>query len=122
MAETAKEHYREIFDRRTIGEVRTLAHIKRFLECLAGDAGFRRALSENVDNPRIVTARYGIEADPVGMLPLWHSSYRRFYRKPECKSWPLALTWREYMDEMVRHRNILRDQGNMSVVSPRFHA
>jgi len=119
---SAKEHYRQIFNRRTTGEVRTLAHIKRFLECLGGDVAFKSALSENVDNPRSVTARYGIEVDPMEMLPLWHSSYRKFYREPECASWPLAVTWREYMDEMVCHRDILRDQGNMSVASPRFHA
>ncbi|MBY5336896.1 hypothetical protein HFO99_23710 [Rhizobium leguminosarum] len=34
----------------------------------------------------------------------------------------MAVTWREYMDEMVRHRDILRDQGSMSVTYPRFHA
>ncbi|MBY3225947.1 radical SAM family RiPP maturation amino acid epimerase [Rhizobium laguerreae] len=118
---SASEHYRQIFNRRTPGEVRTLAHIKRFLECLAGDVAFKNALSENIDNPRSVTARCGIELDPMEMLPLWHSNYLKLYGKPECASWPLAVTWREYMDEMVRHRDMLRDQGNMSVASPRFH-
>ncbi|MBY2925995.1 radical SAM family RiPP maturation amino acid epimerase [Rhizobium leguminosarum] len=119
---SAKEHYRQIFNRRTPGEVRTLAHIKRFLECFLGDAGFRSALSENLDNPRSVAARYGIEVDPMEMLPLWHSNSLKYDRKPEGASWPLALAWREYIGEMVRNRDLLRDEGNMSVAAPRFHA
>ncbi|AHF88041.1 hypothetical protein RLEG3_02865 (plasmid) [Rhizobium leguminosarum bv. trifolii WSM1689] len=119
---SAKEHYRLIFDRRTPGEVRTLAHIKRFLECFLGDAAFKSALLENLDNPRTVAARYGIDVDPIEMLPLWHPNYLKFDREPERASWPLAVAWREYIGEMVRHRDLLRDEGNMSVAAPRFHA
>ncbi|TBE59174.1 radical SAM family RiPP maturation amino acid epimerase (plasmid) [Rhizobium beringeri] len=122
VAHSAKEHYRQIFDRRTPGEMRTLAHIKRFLECFLGDAGFRSALSENLDNPRTAAAGYGIEVDPMEMLPLWHPNYLKFDRKPERASWPLAVAWREYIGEMVHNRDLLRDEGNMSVAAPRFHA
>ncbi|MGY3333448.1 radical SAM family RiPP maturation amino acid epimerase [Mesorhizobium sp. USDA 4775] len=122
MTHTAAEHYRQIFDRRTPGQLRTLAHIKRFMERLVGDMAFRSALSENVDNPRTVTERYGIEVDPMEMLPLWRGSYLKYRFKPECASWPLAVMWGEYMREMLRHRDILRDEGEMSTVNPRFHA
>ena len=48
-----------------------MSHIKRFMERLAGDRKFRMALSVNLDAPRAVTERYGIEVDPMEMLPLW---------------------------------------------------
>ncbi|MGY4606480.1 hypothetical protein ACVW16_004892 [Bradyrhizobium sp. USDA 4474] len=72
MTNAATEHFRQIFDRRTPEQLRTLSHVKRFMERLAGDLDFRKALSENVDFPRVVTDRYGIEVDPMKMLPLWH--------------------------------------------------
>ncbi|TIV23377.1 MAG: radical SAM family RiPP maturation amino acid epimerase, partial [Mesorhizobium sp.] len=46
------ERWRQIFDRLTPKERRSLSHIKRFMERLAGDGKFRTALSENLDNPR----------------------------------------------------------------------
>ncbi|WP_245457453.1 radical SAM family RiPP maturation amino acid epimerase [Rhizobium leguminosarum] len=122
MTHSAKEDYRLIFARRTPEEVRTLAHIKRFLECYRGDTAFRIALSINLNNPHTVAALYGIEVDPMEMLPLWHPDYRKFYGKPECSSWPLAVTWLDYIAEMERNRDLLRDEGNMPVAAPRFHA
>jgi radical SAM family RiPP maturation amino acid epimerase len=122
MTSAATEHYRQIFDRRTPEQLHTLAHIKRFMERLVGDQEFRKALAENVDNPRSVTGRLGIEVDPMQMLPLWRSSYVKHRFKPECASWPLAVVWDEYMREMLQHRDMLRDEGEMSAVNPRFHA
>ncbi|WP_440137743.1 hypothetical protein [Rhizobium leguminosarum] len=52
MVHSAKEHYRQIFNRRTTGEVRTLAHIKRFLECLGGDVQVPEEMIE-------MSTRYG---------------------------------------------------------------
>ncbi|WP_286295032.1 radical SAM family RiPP maturation amino acid epimerase [Aminobacter sp. SS-2016] len=116
------ERWRQIFDRRTPKERRSLSHIKRFMERLAGDGKFRTALSENLDNPRIVTARYGIEVDPMEMLPLWCGDYLKYRFKPESAPWPLAMMWDEYTREMLRHRDLLRGQGEMSTINPRFHA
>ncbi|MGZ2464574.1 hypothetical protein ACVJMZ_000098 [Sinorhizobium medicae] len=42
----AAEHYRKIFDRRTPQQLRTLAHIKRFMERLTGDLAFRAFINE----------------------------------------------------------------------------
>ncbi|AEH78184.1 radical SAM family RiPP maturation amino acid epimerase [Sinorhizobium meliloti] len=117
----AAEYYRKIFDRRTPKQLRTLAHIKRFMERLTGDLAFRTELNENLDNPRKVTERYGIDVDPLEMLPLWRRDYMNYRSKPECSSWPLAIIWYEYIDEMIRHRDILRDEGQMAMVAPRFH-
>lgn len=123
MTSVATEHYRRIFDRRTPEQLRTLAHIKRFMERLVGDKDFRAALADNVDDPKVVAERFGIDVDPMQMLPLWRGSHLRYRFKPEESApWPLAALWDEYMQEMLRHRDLLRDEGDMSAVSPRFHA
>ncbi|MEK9281125.1 radical SAM family RiPP maturation amino acid epimerase [Bradyrhizobium sp. ISRA442] len=122
MTHTATEHCRQIFDRRTPEQLRTLSHVKRFMERLAGDLQFRRALSENVDSPRAVTERYGIEVDPMKMLPLWRDRYLKHRFKPESTPWPLAMMWDEFICEMLRHRDLLREEGEMSTINPRFHA
>lgn len=122
MTSIATEHYRRIFDRRTPEQLRTLAHIKRFMERLVGDNGFRAALAEYVDSPKVVVERYGIGVDPMQMLPLWRSTHLHHRFKPDCAEWPLAVVWDEYMKEMLRHRDMLRDEGDMSVANPRFHA
>lgn len=121
MTSIATEHYRGIFDRRTPEQLRTLAHIKRFMERLVADSDFRAALAEHVDNPKVVTGRYGIDVDPAQMLPLWRSTYLHHRFKPERTEWPLAVLWDEYMKEMLRHRDLLRDEGDMSAANPRFH-
>lgn len=117
-----REHWQQIFDQRTPEERRTLPHVKRFMERLAGDRKFRTALSENLDAPRSVTERYGIEVDPMEMLPLWCGDYARHRFKPESAPWPLAMMWDDYMREMLRYRDMLRAEGEMSIVNPRFHA
>ncbi|MBB4188986.1 radical SAM family RiPP maturation amino acid epimerase [Sinorhizobium terangae] len=113
---------RHIFDLRTPEQRRKFSHVKRFMERLAGDMKFRFALSENVDAPRAVTQRYGIEVDPMEVLPLWHGDYLKYRFKAESAPWPPAMMWDEYMGEMLRYRDILREQGEMSMINPRFHA
>ena len=115
-------HYRRMFDRRTPAEIHTLAHIKRFMERLIGDHSFRIALAENLDDARPVLERHGIDVDPGEMLPLWHRAYLKYRNTPECSQWPLAVLWDEYMAEMLHHRDMLRDNGDMTSAQPRFHA
>lgn len=118
----ATSHYRQMFDRRSPQELKTLAHIKRFMERLVSDPGFREGLAAHIDNPSPLLAQHGIEVDAMQMLPLWRGTYLRYRNKPECAQWPLAALWDEYIAEMIRHRDLLRDEGDMSVSNPRFHA
>lgn len=118
----ATKHYRSIFERRSPEQIRTLAHIKRFMERLVADPGFRQALAENVNDPKAVAQRYGIDIDPNEMLPLYHRQYLRFRFTEEEARWPLAVAWDEYMKDMFRHRDLLREEGSMEEIHPRFHA
>lgn len=117
----AARHYRDIFDKRSPEQLRTLAHIKRFMERLVADATFRAALTENIDDPAPVLERYGIEADARQMLPLYRSSYLKYRFKEESDQWPLAKAWDDYIAQMIKHRDMLRDEGSMETSLPRFH-
>ncbi|WP_457812392.1 radical SAM family RiPP maturation amino acid epimerase [Sinorhizobium meliloti] len=120
MPSTATEYYRNIFDRRTSGQLRTLSHVKRFIERLQGDKAFLAALLEDVDNSRTIAERYGIDVDPVDILPLWHESYAKYREEPERAAWPVVAMWLEYLQELIDHRDMLREEGKMAKVPPRF--
>ncbi len=114
--------YREIFAGKTEQELHELARIKRFMERLVADAKFRKALGENVDDPFPIAKEFGIEIDPLELLPFWNREYFKYRRTPEADKWPLAQTWDAYMDEMIAHRNSIREKGDMSEANPGFHA
>jgi len=117
----AARHYRRIFASRSPEQRRALAHVKRFVERMLGDPAFRLALGDNLDSARRAAERYGIDVDPAEMLPLWHSQYQCHRHKPEGAQWPLAVLWDDYMAEMLRHREVMREEGDMADVHPRFH-
>src|SRR5258708_39967184 len=94
------------------------AHTERLRQRLAGDDTFRAALAESADDPRDLARRFGIDVDPSAILPLWHARYRPHRRTPECAPWPLAVGWDEYMTQMLRHRDLLREEGDMAGVHP----
>lgn len=119
---THAEAYRRIFDSRGAEEMRTLARIKRFMECVMGDDEFRRDLAANLDDPREVTRARGIDIDPRAMRPLFQHgmTHLRFARGE--KAYPLAMMWDRYIKEMLDHRDSLRDHGSPATTNPRFHA
>ncbi len=114
--------YTEIFASKTVQELHDLARIKRFMERLVADGKFRKALSENVEDPFPVAKEFGIEIDPLDLLPLWNREYFKYRKTPEDDTWPLAQAWDAYMDEMITHRNSIREKGDMSEANPLFHA
>lgn len=116
----ATRHYHRMFDRRTPEQLHQLAHIKRFMERLVGDAEFRKALGQNLGNTRPVAEAYGIDIDPDQALPLWHRQYLKHRRKETAAEWPLAPIWDEWMDEMIAHRDMIRDTGRCREQNPVF--
>ena len=117
----ATDHYRNIFASRTAEELRTLALVKRFVERVVGDAGFREALARHPDDPRIVAERYGIDIDPLEMLPLWRAGYSKYRGTLDCAQWPLVVMWDKYVREALHHRDLLREEGSLEGIHPRFH-
>lgn len=119
----AVRRYPELFAARPPAERRALAQIKRFMERLVADARFRAALEEHADHPLRVTRKYGIDVDPLDLLPLWHSAHLRWRKTPRCaESWPLAALWDAHLDRMITHRGMIREAGSTQESLPRFHA
>jgi radical SAM family RiPP maturation amino acid epimerase len=115
------ESYRAIFDGYSPEEIYKLARIKRFMERLVADPVFRRKLTDNIQNLRVVTEEYGIDIDPTQMLPLFNSEYLKYRNTDEEAQWPLSKMWTEYMHKMIAHRDEMRDHGSTEVVNPAFH-
>ncbi len=119
---THGEAYRRIFDSRSAEEMSALARIKRFMECVTGDDDFRRDLSENLEDPRVVAHARGIDIDPRLMRPLFQHgmTHLRFSRGE--RAYPLAMMWDRYIKEMLEHRDSLREHGSTAQSNPRFQA
>jgi radical SAM family RiPP maturation amino acid epimerase len=119
---STKEAYRQIFDEYSHDELYKLARIKRFMERLISDPKFRQMLTDNMQNPRVVTEYYGIDIDPTQMLPLFSTEYLKYRETDEEAQWPLSKMWTGYMHKMLAHRDKLRDHGSTDIVNPSFHA
>ncbi len=116
------QHYQRIFTSRSEEELRVLAHVKRFMERLSADAVFRTKLCEHVENPMVVSEEYGIDVDPMDLLPMWHSKYAKHRHTDEMLRWPKAKAWDDYLAEMIANRDLIRDSGSTGKANPRFHA
>lgn len=108
---TPFEHYRAMKQRRGGDELRTLAHIKRFMECLTGDPGFRDALVESPDNAADVVAGRGIDIDPHELAPFWHGGFRVGLANEELENYPLALLWKRWIADLIQFRDLMRVHG-----------
>ncbi|MDP7456707.1 MAG: radical SAM family RiPP maturation amino acid epimerase [Alphaproteobacteria bacterium] len=121
-ASDSTKHYQRIFTSRSEEELRVLAHVKRFMERLSADETFRAKLREHVENPIVVSKEYGINVDPMDLLPMWHTKYAKHRHTDEMSRWPKAKAWDDYLAEMIANRDLIRDAGNTEKSNPRFHA
>jgi len=118
----AAERYREILDRRSADELRTLAHVKRFLERYAADPRFRDALGQRPEALHLVAEGYELRIDLRQALPLFRTDHMRFRFCEEEASWPLAKAWDDYQSEMAECRTLYEQAGDCPGVNPRLHA
>jgi radical SAM family RiPP maturation amino acid epimerase len=118
----AAERYREMLDRRGADEIRTLAHVKRFLERYVADPRFRDKLEENPEAPHLVAAAYGMSFDPRQALPLFRTDHMHLRFSEEEARWPVAKAWDDYLSEMAECRALHQRAGDCPDANPRFHA
>lgn len=113
------EFYQRMPDRRTPDELKTIAHIKRFLEILTGDRKFREQLKENPDKADELVRSKGLIID----LPKFSCKFKPVLlydgKDPE---FPLAMLWREWIDDLLKFRSMLREDGYSDTTDPRFNA
>jgi radical SAM family RiPP maturation amino acid epimerase len=103
--------FAEVYRSRSTENLRQLSHIKRFMERLVADPTFRWKLAQHIDDPQVVAAEYGINVDPMQMLPLFSSEHMK-YRGTEAEAqWPLSLLWTTYIKDVIAHRDELFRHG-----------
>lgn len=103
-------------------ELRELAQIKRFMECVSGDPAFRTALSEQPNNLTQVARERNINIDVEGLLPLFHRNYSHLRADKDDDRWPLARKWDAYMNELLTMRSTIRNAGSTASSNPVFNA
>lgn len=100
-----------------------IPHIKRFFECVVGDAEFYAAVRENAAGCGPLLQSRGIfGVDPVQLRALFPELLLSKEVLPaELADKPQALLWRRYTDAMVRFRNVWYQRGK-NTPSNRFNA
>lgn len=116
------EHYRNIIERRDAKEIRSIAHVKRFMECLAGDPGFRQELIDTPKRAKEIAGNRGLDVDPSSLVPIWRKGFRIDIPNDDLNGWPVARMWATWIRDVIKFRILLRDWADMSGVNPRFHA
>ena len=113
------EFYQRMPERRTPDELKTIAHIKRFLELLTGDKKFRDQLKGNPEKANELVRSKGLMID----LPKFSCKFKPVLlydgKDPE---FPLAVMWREWIDDLLKFRSMLREDGYSEIADPRFNA
>ncbi len=113
------EFHSTIPERRTPDELKTIAHIKRFLELLTGDRKFREQLKANPDQAGQIAKSRGLDLDLKKFSSKFNTPLVCDGKDPE---FPLAVLWREWIDDLIKFRSMLRDDGYSSTADPRFNA
>ncbi|WP_409838691.1 radical SAM family RiPP maturation amino acid epimerase [Brevundimonas sp.] len=104
--------YREIWRRRSPEQIRELAHIKRFLECVMGDTDFRSRAIPNRDALIALAQTRGCDIDPYDLLPLWHRDFIDEQAAMTSDRWGASFRWRTYLGEIVATRDAMLVAGD----------
>ena len=113
------KYYWEIPKRRSVDELRKIAHIKRFLELLTGDKKFREQLKQNPNQANEIAEQRGLSVDLTKFSRKFLPSVVYDSKDPEL---PLAKLWKAWIDDLITFRSILRDDGYSNQADPRFNA
>jgi radical SAM family RiPP maturation amino acid epimerase len=92
------------------------------MECLTGDPEFRAALSEHPEKARETASERGIDLDPEEVVPLWHKGYRSAIPVDELTECAKARRWTQWVGDLLKFRDMMRDQGYDPKTNPRFSA
>ncbi|MCP3953012.1 MAG: radical SAM family RiPP maturation amino acid epimerase [Desulfobacterales bacterium] len=102
-------------------ELKRLAEIKRFRECLVGDPAFRQELEDRPDNCVQIAGRRGIEQiDPMEIALLWRNGPNLHVEPEELRQTPLGLLWCEWMDDWMSHSKSVQAGAHDAIPDSRF--
>jgi len=114
---------RELLSCYSASERRTLAHIKRFLECIYGDDEFLEALraDKSALGVRRLALQRGADVDPLALASIWDRPDPLPIKPSEMGDSELTRFWVEWVTRAEGFGELHRDSGNTDVDFPRFH-
>lgn len=118
----AVEHYTQRFDSRTPDELRTIAHVKRFLELITMDPEFRQALRDNPGDGKDIVRARGLDIDPTELACFGKDVLCFPVKQEEVAQLPLLVLWRNWICDLREFRTLAREDGYSAVADPRFNA
>jgi radical SAM family RiPP maturation amino acid epimerase len=104
-------YYEEMHTKRGPDQLRTISHIKRFMECLAGDPVFKDAARGKTKGLLQMTANRGIDLDPRELAPLFRKGFVIGSSTDELDNAPLAKLWNDWIVDKRRFVALSRRQG-----------
>jgi radical SAM family RiPP maturation amino acid epimerase len=114
-------YYRGIFSRPP-EELRTLAHIKRYLERFVGDVVFREAVLSGSYDLQQSAEEAGCDLDVHSLLPIFHPEYAKHRTEEGLKDWPLASMWENHYRAMLAFRTTVRQCADSRGFNPSYDA
>lgn len=113
---------RSIIEGRSAEDLRSIANLKRFLELLAGDNAFREKIKANPANANDLAKKRGLDLD-LGKLSskFAHSGFSEMTCH-DLDEYPLAVLWRDWINEWRTFVKLVREDGYSHSADPRFNA
>lgn len=121
-AQSPLHFYQSILDRRSPDELKTIAHIKRFTECLAGDPEFRKVLTDSPDTIREEFQSRGIDLDPTQLTALWEDGLCTDIGSEKLDRSPVTRLWVKWVKDLVAFRDLMRSRGDALTANKRYDA
>jgi len=115
--------FRNMFDRRSADELQTIARIKRLRERFMADKGLRDKIEANLDDPSKIFKEYGFDGDAEALRPIWDLKFA-IEKGDEAAyaDYPEAQIWKSWFTDLLAHRRMLFELGEMAEINPPFHA
>ena len=118
----SSEYCKSITGRRSAEDLRAIAHVKRFLELLTGDSKFRREAKSNPAGVGKLVKRKGVNIDVSKFSPKFHVDVKNKERTGDSLQFPLAVLWKEWIEDWLTFVRMFREDGYSDKADPRFNA
>lgn len=116
------EYDKSITERRAAEDLRSIAQLKRFLECLTGDSKFREKIKANPASADNLAKKSGIDIDLSKFSGKFEPSGFIEVKCHDLKEYPLAVLWREWIQDWRTFVKLIREDGYSHSADPRFNA
>ena len=116
---SAIDSLQDLLRKRSAEDLKTIAHIKRFLELASGDRKFRDSIKNNPRKADDIARSRGLSIELKKFSCKFNTETESDDKDPEL---PLALLWSEWIKDILKFRSQLTKDGFSKVADARFNA